>query len=573
MNPIPCAGPRPRPRALPAARLLTACGAGLALAACSNPLASRRSDYGTQVPPEKLREVETLTLQHRPAPPPDAQTPDAYVETRRRFESLATVDLTVEEGRVSALANNLDLRVALVDPSIAAQQLSREEAAFESTFTTRALWSKTDAATSSSLDDAQADFASVEPAVTIPLRTGGSVSVGLPMTRNKTNNTFSTLNPAYTSDLEFSISHDLLRNAGRRVNVAGITIASYNLQASEARTKLAVIQQLVAADRAYWVYYAARRVLDVAQQQYDLAKAQLDRAERQVRAGRVAEIEVIRAQSGVADRLEAIVRVQNDVFTRQRELKRVINRPELDVESATLIVPRTEPDPVEYEVDRDALIASAMDRRMELLELELRLLADEVNIRVAENGLLPLLSLDATYRVNGLGGSLDDSFNELEDNRFEDWSIGALLSVPIGNQAARSRFREATLVRLQRLGTLDARRQTIRQEVLDAVDRIESGWQRIIASRQSTILSTRTLQAEQRQFDVGTSTSTDVLNAATLLAEAQLTEIQSVVDYELAQIDLAAATGMLQGAAKVRWEPRENGSGGAVVEPVEPVTR
>ncbi len=50
-------------------------------------------------------------------------------------------------------------------------------------------------------------------------------------------------------------------------------------------------------------------------------------------------------------------------------------------------------------------------------------------------------------------------------------------------------------------------------------------------------------------------TSTDVLDAATRLAEAQLAEIQAVVDYQIAQVDLAAATGTLLGAAKVTWEP------------------
>jgi outer membrane protein TolC len=257
----------------------------------------------------------------------------------------------------------------------------------------------------------------------------------------------------------------------------------------------------------------------------------------------------------VAQRLEAIVVAQNDVLTLQRELKRVINMPGLDVDTTTLVVPRTDPDPVEYVLDRGALTADAIDNRMELLELELRLLADAANVDLARNRTLPDLSLDASYRVNGLGASKNDAFASLRDNRFEDWSVGLSLEVPLGNEGAESRLHQAILARLQRLGSIGSRRQTIRQEVLDAADRIESGWQRILAARQSTILAARTLQAEQRRFDVGASTSNDVLNAATRLAEAQLAEVQAVVDYQIAQVDLAAATGTLMGADRVEFEP------------------
>jgi hypothetical protein len=62
---------------------------------------------------------------------------------------------------------------------------------------------------------------------------------------------------------------------------------------------------------------------------------------------------------------------------------------------------------------------------------------------------------------------------------------------------------------------------------------------------------------------VGRSTSTDVLDADTNLADARLTEIQAVVEYQIAQIDLAVATGTLLGQARVDWtpvDPREGAS-------------
>ncbi len=538
---------------------LALCAFAAAAGGCKSPLWSHPSDYGEQVPRERLRDIEPMRVERyaKPPPPPDAPAADPYAEARARFESLESVDLSLAECRASALEHNLDLKVALVDPEIAAAAVSLEEAAFESAFTTRALWQDTDTPTSSTLTDAQREFGLIEPGVTIPLRTGGTATVTLPITRDETNNTFATLNPAHTSDLQFSISHQLLRGAGRRVNVAGITIASYNRQAAEALTKLQVIRQLSETDRRYWELYRARRALEVTQQQYELAQAQLDRAERQVRAGRVAEIEVVRAQSGVAERLGAIIAAQNAVLQRQRDLKRIINTPGLDVDSPQMLAPTTLPDPVEYLFDAAGLAKTAEAQRMELLETELRLLADAVNVDVAENGLLPELTLDATYRINGLGATLEDSFESLSDNKFEDFTIGASLLVPLGNEAAKSRLRDAVLTRLQRLGSYEARRQTIRQEVYDAVDRIESDWQRILANRQATILATRTLQAEQRQFDVGRATSNDVLDATTALAIAQLAELQAVVDYQIGQVALAEATGTLLGAAKVGWEPRD----------------
>lgn len=461
--------------------------------------------------------------------------------------------MTIEEARASALAHNLDLKVSLLNPTITQESVTAEEAAFEAVFTTRALWQETDAATIPPFPGGHDRLYSVTPGVTIPLRTGGSASVNLPITRDE--NPASALNPAWTTDLDFSISQPLLRGAGREVNATAITIASYNQQISEAQTKLAVIVQIAAIDRAYWRLYQARRDLDVRQQQYDLAQAQLEKAQRLVNSGKRAEIEVVRAQSGVADRLDGIIVAQNAVLRQQREFKRLMNLPGLEVDNTSRLVTKTDPRPVEYLFNAQALSASAEQSRMEMMELELRLLADSASIKFNKDQILPQLDLSASYAIKGLGDSWDSSRRMMQRNEFNDWSIGATLSMPLGNEAAQSRYRQSVLTRIQRIGSRESRKQTIKQEVYDAVDSIEAGWQRILATRQATILSTRALQAEQRQFEVGNSTSTNVLDAAARLAEAQLNEILAVTDYEVTQVNLAVATGTLLGAEKIRWEP------------------
>ena len=151
---------------------------------------------------------------------------------------------------------------------------------------------------------------------------------------------------------------------------------------------------------------------------------------------------------------------------------------------------------------------------------------------------------------------------QLHDDNFEDWSLALDAEIPLGNLAANSRLDRAVITRLQRIATRSSRQQTITQEVLDAVVSIEAGWRRVLAARQSAILAARTLSAEQRQYDVGRRTSTDVLDAATRLADAQSSEIRAVTNYQLAQVELAVATGTLLGADKVQWEtidPTANG--------------
>ena len=66
----------------------------------------------------------------------------------------------------------------------------------------------------------------------------------------------------------------------------------------------------------------------------------------------------------------------------------------------------------------------------------------------------------------------------------------------------------------------------------------------------------------------GFRTSTDVLDAASRLADAQSREVRSLADYQIALIDIAFATGTLLGHSRIRFD-RESGvvcRGAALVE-------
>ncbi|MBN2270515.1 MAG: TolC family protein, partial [Sedimentisphaerales bacterium] len=117
------------------------------------------------------------------------------------------------------------------------------------------------------------------------------------------------------------------------------------------------------------------------------------------------------------------------------------------------------------------------------------------------------------------------------------------------------RLKQAFYQRRQRLASRESRAASIELEVLNAIDQLEANWQRVLAGRQRTILDGRLYEAEKRQYEIGTRTTTDVLQAQTTFADAQSAEIRALAEYQIALVDLAYATGTVLGSAKVRWEP------------------
>lgn len=520
------------------------------------PLASRNT-VDRNLLDVDVNAVDKIDLEQLSSSPPvsvDAATENFVrdiVDTKTERER---VSFSIENVRAAALANNLDLKVQLIAPAIAAESVNTERAKFEAVFAGSINYTKTDTAVATQLEGSQAASTSFETGVRKPLPTGGDITLGLRSGRYETDNAFSLLNPSFSSDLQFSISQPLLRNAGLNVNHHSIRVAQYQEKIADAQTKLEALRILSQAEQAYWLIYAASRALDVRQQQYDLALQQLSDAEKRVQAGSSPRIEITRAESGVAARLEGIITANSQMRLYERNFKRTVNQPGLPIESLTSILPETQPNPVGMVLDPKKFADIAVENRMEMLELELSLAIDESKIDFQRNAALPLFVLDYTYNYNGLGNSFGKAYDQIRDMRFADMSAGMRVEIPLGNQAAKSRVRQAILQRVQRLATKDLRRQAIRKEVYDALDLLQQNWQRILAARQEMASAARTYQAERRQFEIGIRTSTDVLYAAEQLASAQLREIWALVDYQSAQVDIAYATGTLLGYSGVTWE-------------------
>ncbi len=549
-------------------RAVTAVCVALCLTSCTDLFL--RDDYTLyRTPPEGLNEIEVVRLDELSRTKPvtveeaAAEAADRGMTVEEPAESL---ELHVADVRAAALANNLDLKVELVDPSIAQEAIVEEEAEFEPSLFGSAEWARIDRESvvvgAPGLNTRRTSY---DAGVLLPLRTGGTVSVSFPFSKldddtlpkRRSRDDPEIIDPLYDAGLKFSISQPLLRDAGIHTNTHFIRVAKYDRDMADARTKLEAIRILADADRAYWLLYAAREVLKVTQDQYELAIEQLDEAERRVAAGAAPRVEIMRAESGVARRLEAIIVADTAVRRRERELKRIMNRDDLKMQSPTAVVPVTMPNPVGLDLDGDALADFAVANRMEMLELELQLAVDESTIDFERNSTLPALTLDYSYTFNGLGESFNDAFDGMGNGSYADYSFGLSAEVPIGNKAAKARLRRAMLQRLQRLASRDQRELAIRQQVYDVLDQLRENWQRIIAAGQEVTLAGATWQAEKRQFEVGLRTSTEVLEAAARLAGAESREIRALAAYEISLINIAVATGTLLGQDRVMWQPTD----------------
>ena len=261
----------------------------------------------------------------------------------------------------------------------------------------------------------------------------------------------------------------------------------------------------------------------------------------------VPKIEVIRAVSGVSRRLDAILLAETQRIEAERALKVLLNDVSLALSDSTFIELDSDPDPILFEPDKPKAVELALENRLDLIDLQLQLAADELAIIVASNQTKPGLDLNASASLAGrdtsLGGSIGADFTSAQ--------IGLQFNLPFGNRAALAREARSKLLADQTKASFGILERNINQQVLNSLDRLRISWQRIVAAKREAELAAETFEAEQRQFLSGTRTSTDVLEAADFLAEAQVREITTLATYEQDKVNAALATGTLLGKGQV----------------------
>lgn len=481
--------------------------------------------------------------------------------------------LSIADVRQKALQNNLNLQVAKMDPTIAAQSLREEQAKFDQVIFAYAKYGQKDLPAMSgdkvifksdntALDgelvklnpaEQKKEFWELETGIKVPLRTGGNITLSAPLENYESKGSLAS--DQYRSALRFSFSQPLLRNAGRQVNEASIRIAALDQDSAQLRTRLQSIRIVTLVDKAYWDLYEAWAALDVRRNQYEYASQNLAMVKRRVQEGLTAAIEVNRAEIGVADRMEALIIAETNLKLAQRQLQFLLNELPEQGTSNSPWVPSTTPNLVKFEFDREKLLKDALDSRIELLEQELRLSADQLQIDYLQNQTLPMFTLDYQYgALSSSANRLGNIGQDLLNGQYNDWSIGLKFEMPVSNEARKAKLDKAIAQRMQRLTNKTLQTLTVKREIHDALDKMEQNWQRILAARQQVMIAGYNYEAELKQFNEGLRTMTEVLETLTRLGEAQIKEIRAINDYQVALIDLTFATGTVLGYTQISMQ-------------------
>jgi len=466
-----------------------------------------------------------------------------------------SMSLSLPEVRKYALENNLDLQIALYDPGIAKAGFISARSKFEAVLNASLAEN-----VSHDFTDALLRNVGLTPSVTIPTQEGGTASISLPFTRQTGNQflPFTSIPVGRQDAPTFSLSFDqpLLRGAGPSFNYASINIAGLQMRQADARTKLAAIRVLANVEQAYWTLYNAHENLKIQIEQYDLALEQLRTARRLVEEGARTKIEVTRAESDAARRFDGILVAENTRRRAELTLKGMMNESSLPLQSSTIIIPMTPPDPQGLTFDRNRVIALGLENRMEMFENELELALDRITLSTSRNLILPDIRTTFSYSFLGAGTSFDHALNSLFSNA-SGFTTGLSASIPLGgNQKAKADALQSALTLSKTEANRRALEISIRQDVLNAINAVELDWQRILSNRAAVARAQETYQDNRTEFELGKITTTELALTLDQVAEARSALVSSITEYQNSLVDLAFATGTVLGESSVSWSPR-----------------
>ncbi|HUB02338.1 MAG TPA: TolC family protein [Terriglobales bacterium] len=412
---------------------------------------------------------------------------------------------------------------------------------------------------------------------------GSNLSVSFNNNRITTNNPFNIVSPQLTSGFKAQVTQHLLQGFGFASNTRFIRIAKNDRELSDVAFRLQTITTVDQIENMYWNLVYAYENVKVQQENLAFAQRTLSDTKKQVEIGTLAPIEVVRAQSTVASDQQALTLALTDLQLEQLLMKNALSRTLVDprladaevIPTSTMQVPTQE-----SVVPTEELVNDALSHRPDLAEARINLTNTQISNAAVRNALLPTLDAFAYYSGNGLGGtqnpiyvcapgpnfdpslcgptptsfpsySYPGTLNQLVNSTAPDKGVGLQLTIPIRNRAAQAtqvrsefEYRQAEL-RIQQL------ENQVRIEVRNAQFGVQQNLASVASAQAAVDLARQSLDAEQKKYALGASTSTFVLQYQSGLTAAEVTLVSAKAAYEKAQVELDRATGLLLDHANI----------------------
>jgi outer membrane protein TolC len=149
---------------------------------------------------------------------------------------------------------------------------------------------------------------------------------------------------------------------------------------------------------------------------------------------------------------------------------------------------------------------------------------------------LPSLSLFGDY------GTIGSSLGKTVPTR----TVGVTIRVPIydGGRRDARRSESASQHRTEQIRSTDLDRQ-VELEVRLAIDNLRSAEGLVKTSEEGLRLAENEVAQAERRYRAGVTTSVEVTDAQTRLEQARENRIEALHEHNLARIELAAATGVI----------------------------
>jgi outer membrane protein TolC len=475
----------------------------------------------------------------------------------------ALLQLTLEDAVRRAVDHNPDLAIVRFGTEIESAQVGEARSAYTPVLST--MFGRSSAVTPPSsflLGDRGVDtrdwFSSTGIRQRVPWGSG-IWSLSWDASRTTSNSPLNSFDPSVQSGFQLAFSQPLLRD--RTIDAARqqVIIAKRNQASSELRFRESVVQTVAAVKQAYWTLKALRANVTVQQRSLELAQELAKQNRVRVQVGQAPPLDLVQVEAEVAERRESLIRASAAAGDAEDRLRRLI----MDPSDASFWLVRL--DPVDEPADRgplpdlDAIVAKALNERYDVIRARNEVSNAATNVEFFTNQKLPDIRLETSYRGSGLGGSqllrtgtfpgivtgrLDSGFGDVLGQVFgrdyPTWSLGVTVSYPLGRSFEEANAVRAEVERRQAAQRVASLQLDVAEAIRQAARQVRSTTEREDAARAAATLAEQRLDAEQRRYEVGLSTTFLVTQAQRDLLQAQVNLLQATLDAQSAFVSFEA---------------------------------